>query len=76
MMLKPFLLPKEVTSLGECAFFECTSLDGLVIPDSIAEIDSGAFQKVPHIYYHGNAIGSPWGALNKLEGGISELIWL
>ena len=36
-------IPNSVTSIGYCAFYECTSLTNIEIPNSVISIDSDAF---------------------------------
>lgn len=55
-------IPKTVKKIGLGAFWDCTSLTSIVVPDSVKMISDGAFLGVPHIEYHGNAKGAPWGA--------------
>lgn len=49
-------------NIGANAFYVCTGVESITIPDSVATIGSMAFYNVPHIEYHGNATGAPWGA--------------
>ena len=37
------VIPHGVTSIGFCAFADCTGLTSVVIPDSVTRIESGAF---------------------------------
>jgi len=58
----PHLEIKEGTSAivsRACAGLTKTEID---IPDSVEKIGEDAFKDVPNINYHGNALGSPWGA--------------
>ena len=55
-------IPNSVTSIGDYAFSECTSLTSVTIPNSVTIIGSDAFYSVNNIVYNGSASGSPWGA--------------
>ena len=67
-------LPNTLTSIGRQAFdtqwpfinidYNHFGLDNVSIPNSVTSIGSAAFNQVRHIEYHGNASGSPWGALS------------
>ena len=61
-LLTSIEIPDGVTSIGRYAFSDCSSLTSLVIPDGVTSIGDFAFKDIPHIYYHGSASGSPWGA--------------
>ena len=37
------MIPDSVTSIGEGAFWGCSSLTGITIPDSVTEIEGWAF---------------------------------
>ena len=43
--VKYAIIPDGVTSIGEGAFSDCSSLISVVIPDSVISIDEGAFAK-------------------------------
>ena len=53
-----------VRKIEEGAFCECTALHPVTIPSSVDTIEYLAFYNVNYITYHGNATGSPWGALH------------
>ena len=38
-----YTIPDSVTTLGDCAFYECESLKSVTIPDSVTTIGSSAF---------------------------------
>ena len=61
--LTSITIPEGVTSIGYKTFSNCTSLTSVTIPNSVTSIGYKAFDGVRHIYYHGTATGSPWGAL-------------
>ena len=42
--LTTITLPNSIISIGEYAFFQCTSLASVVIPDSVTEIEMHAFE--------------------------------
>lgn len=48
--------------IGERAFYGCTRLVNVTIPDSVTYIGADAFAGVCNIVYRGTATGSPWGA--------------
>ena len=52
-MNKPNLLsvslPRGVVSLGNCVFYNCTSLVGMVIPSSVVNIGMGVFGNCAHL---------------------------
>lgn len=57
-------IPNSVNSIGSFAFEKCTGMASISIPDGVTSINSYAFYHVRHIEYHGNATGSPWGAIS------------
>jgi hypothetical protein len=53
-----FTIPSSVTSIGNCAFYYCTSLTSVTIPDSVTSIGYGAFMvcnRLTKAYFLGNA---------------------
>ena len=56
-------IPDSVTAISENAFKGCTGLASITVPDTVVTIGSNAFYNIPNITYHGEATGSPWGAL-------------
>ena len=55
-------IPATVTSIGRMALAS-TSINGLTVHDSVGVIEPKAFSLIKNVVYHGNATGSPWGAL-------------
>ena len=37
------VIPNSVTSVGKCAFYDCSSLSSIVISDSVTSIGERAF---------------------------------
>lgn len=58
--LSSITISSSVTTINNYAFEAYTKT--VTIPDTVTSIGYGAFYNVPHIYYHGSATGSPWGA--------------
>lgn len=53
-----------VRSIEANAFANCVRLLPLTVPDTVSTIANNAFANVPHVFYHGNATGAPWGAIS------------
>ena len=56
-------IPNTVTTIGDYAFYNCSTLASVTIPNSVTTIRNYAFYNVKMIYYQGAASGQPWGAL-------------
>ena len=59
-----YTIPDGVTSIGEGAFLNCSSLALVIVPNFVTSIGSRAFYHIKNIVYSGDATGSPWGAFN------------
>lgn len=55
-------IPRSVKKIGAYAFAECYILEYVKVPSTVEYVGEDAFRHVPHIYYHGNLPGAPWGA--------------
>lgn len=55
-------IPATVTSIGRLALAS-TSIYDLNVHDNVETIEPNAFRLIKNVEYHGNATGSPWGAL-------------
>lgn len=55
---------RSVRSIEANAFANCARLLPLTVPDTVSTIANNAFADIPHIFYHGNATGAPWGAVS------------
>ncbi len=40
-----YTIPNSVTSIGDCAFYGCSSLTSIAFPDSVTSVGAGAFYK-------------------------------
>ncbi|MGN1304640.1 MAG: leucine-rich repeat protein [Oscillospiraceae bacterium] len=38
-------MPEGLTSIGNCAFYDCDSLEEITIPETVKSIGSSAFQE-------------------------------
>lgn len=56
-------LPSTVTTIAIGAFSNCVGISGLVVPSTVTAIEDRGLNYVRNVTYHGNATGSPWGAL-------------
>ena len=45
------VIPDGVTSIGEEAFFECSSLKNVTIPESLTDIHPSAFDGCPDVTF-------------------------
>ena len=66
-----FSIPNSVTSIGEYAFYKCSSLKSVTIPDSVTNIGNGAFYyctKLTSIKYRGTE--EQWGSISKANAKI------
>ena len=54
-----FIIPDSVTSIGECAFCDCTSLTSVTIPDSVTSIGSYAFYNCTRLTIYCEAASQP-----------------
>ena len=68
-------IPNSVRCIGQNAFNNCDRLTSVTIPDSVTRIETNAFYNVRNIVYHGDALGSPWGALSVNGFVDGELIY-
>ncbi len=57
------VIPSNITSIAEYAFYNCHNLPITTIPSNVTSIGYNAFYHVKLIYYSGTATGTPWGAL-------------
>ena len=65
------VIPDSVTSIGDCAFYVCTSLTSIVIPDSVTSIGTYAFYDCANlttVYYTGSE--EQW---NKISFGLDNM---
>lgn len=61
-----YVIPEGVTSIGQAAFYECTSLTSVVIPSSVTSIGNYAFQyctNLKTINYTGTE--EQWNSISK-----------
>lgn len=64
--IKDLVIPNGVTSIGQYAFYGCTSLTSVVIPDSVTSIGQSAFygcSSLKEVYYTGNE--EQWNAITN-----------
>lgn len=60
--LKKITIPNSVKKIGQYTFVACHKLGDVEVPATVEYVGEDAFRHVPHIYYHGNLPGAPWGA--------------
>ena len=59
-----YILGDSITSISAYAFYDCTNVESINIPESVTNIGTKAFYRVKNINYSGTATGAPWGALS------------
>ncbi|MCQ2326067.1 MAG: leucine-rich repeat domain-containing protein, partial [Bacteroidales bacterium] len=52
-----------ISQIKAYAFYDCTGLTSITIPNSVTSIGNNAFYNVKYIQYYGTATGAKWGAL-------------
>jgi RNA polymerase sigma factor (sigma-70 family) len=60
--VRSIAVPATVTTIGRLALAS-TSINDLIVYDNVEVIGPNAFNLIKNVVYHGNAVGSPWGAL-------------
>ena len=56
-------IPQNLITIEQEAFAFCYELEDIIIPKKVQSIGINAFKDISNIRYKGNAIGSPWGAV-------------
>ena len=55
---KEVVIPNHVTQIGNCAFYNCTSLQSITIPDGVTEIGERAFEGCKKLTIYAPAEGT------------------
>ena len=71
--LSSIIFPKEVTSIGANAFYECSNLEKIYFKGKIPKIESDAFSGVHGTVYYSEWDNQDTAARRKDYGG--ELVW-
>ena len=69
LAINKIVVEDGVTSIGDCAFSNCTSLTSVAIPDSVTSIGNGAFydcDSLTDVYYSGSE--AQWASISIDNG--------
>ena len=56
------VIPNSVKIIDDHAFYNCTGMASITVPDSVTSIGEYSFNEVNNVVYHGKLAGAPWGA--------------
>lgn len=66
-----YIIPDYVIKIGRLAFWSCSGLMNVAIPNSVISIGNGAFHGAGNIMYSGAATGAPWDA-KSMNGDLEK----
>ncbi|MDE5655266.1 MAG: leucine-rich repeat domain-containing protein [Clostridia bacterium] len=73
--MNSIVIPSEVTSIGDCAFENCSSMTKIVIPSSLTSIGSGAFSLCSSLTIYCEAESQPSGWNSYWNSSNIPVVW-